>query len=465
MIKRGLTYFLAAVFALAAVLPVAAAEPDLKTMAKTAHVLSLNGRDNNITVYFEPFKVPGTGANAQRLQTIPAEVPVEILTSAGKVPHFHGPLPGQEVKITFTYRLRDGTFEIVGYQKIEMIGKSLIVGDGKYTNARPNTLVGTVIAVTSSRFSMYVESGLVYKDGFEYFAYGPKTLSFDTDTSVFSSDDRRLQGTDIKPFQRVEVKLATTAWSEAIPPVFSGGKCRTVNILGYDDKWGSDNYGNTREFTCVVTGQLKNANGETELLVKPSSVYELYNQPKAVIRNSVHSDINLASYTAGTFLTITYIAVNEKIDPPVYQYITAIEANKDYKQTAQELSGVFGKPGDVTLAVKPNVVSPTADNIKVVCTNKTGTALWFTNWFVIEVKKDGKWSMFSDPSYKESIGLIPEGPTAEPRADTEFTYWVRLYTNRLPAGTYRLVGAFSPRDADGMPAADYLITSSEFTVK
>ena len=461
------------------------------TVTKSAHILEGSGlnANENIVVYFSPFQFSSKGDTARQLQRF-SRGNAEIVQSKGS-PLQQSLVPGQEVGITFTYQMRQlGTYsesggegyindspyremEIISVEKIQLKGRALRLG--QHTEMKPNTLLGTVLSVSSRSMTVYAEGGLVYYGDDEYVAKGQHSFTVNSNTRIFDKDGKRIQANGIRPFQRVEVIAGDYMWLETDPPQFGGGTARTIRILEHGDKW--LDFTAHRDIDVVVERQIS----ATELLVQPLWANQRYETPKAVVRiwgggpayapeaEEPAPDVVIpplgGPYKPGQILRISYLAVNRKSNPAVYSYATVNWIDPTRRWTAQEFSGVFGKPGDVTLAV-PKTVEPNAAHINAIWTNKTASQLMYGEPYRLERKTDGKWAMYNEPDRKENYGFNMPAYTVEPRSEAKMDYWVRAFSDKLPGGTYRIVTDFSPYTASGdaVPGG-YIIYSNEFTVK
>jgi hypothetical protein len=475
--KHAKTRILALIMALcclAAAMPFhAAAENETYTVTKKAHVVHLSNEPvetgkRQIILYFEPFKFENKGDEASQIQAVPY-YGAPILKSDGKA---LGTIlaPGQEVKVTFTYQMRDtgmGTIdaddqewplremEIVKCEKIELVGKTLLLGE--HAGMKRDIFRGTVLKTAKNSLTIFAEGTPVYDGDDEYIARGQIALEV-TDKTAFIGAARA----DIKPFTRVEIKCSDGVWMESAPPQYAGGDCESVKLLEHGDQWGSD--AEQREIRVAVKEQIKTEGGLAELLCIPLDSYTRYNSP--LIRLEGWFDYDLTPYTPGTVLTAPYLAVNKKANPPVYSYVNDVEVNANRRLTAQELSGVFGRPGDVAVTVTKDDISQNDERIPVLLTNKTNTEVSFGNYYQLAVKRDGQWYKYTNPQYHEEVSVTTDSQIVEPRNEREFSFWRGLHTDKLPTGTYRIVTLFSAGALgdNEPPTFDYFVYSNEFTV-
>jgi hypothetical protein len=347
--------------------------------------------------------------------------------------------------------------EIVKCEKIELVGKTLLLGE--HAGMKRDIFRGTVLKTAKNMLTIFAEGTPVYYGDDEYIARGQITFEV-TDKTAFIGVSRA----DIKPFMRVEIKCTDSEWMESAPPQFAGGECESVRLLEYGDKWSTVD-SETREVVLAVKEQIKTEGGQTELLCIPLNSYDRYSDP--IIRLRGRFDYDLSPYTPGTVLTAQYLAVNKKANPPVYSYVNDLTVNQARRLTPQELSGVFGRPGDVSVTVTKDVIGATDDIIPVLLTNKTSSEVMFGNFYRLAVKKGDKWYSYTDPQYKDDVSITTEGYTVLPGSEREFSFWRGLHTDKLPAGTYRIITLFTAGAlGDGeRPTFDYFAYSNEFTVK
>ena len=484
--KLLLTVFLAL---LLAVLPVSALDTgmadDRRTgsapaaMTKSAHILDggTSPDDRFIAVWFSPFKMPRKSDVARQLQVF-NHSGAEILLSNGSLVS-HLLVPGQEVDVTFTYRMIDyGDFrelEIISVEKIQMKGSRIPLRSGGDVSMSPNTFIGTVLTVNKNNMTVYVEGGLAYYGDEEYIARGQTQFKIGSGTKIFDKAGKSINASGIKPLQRVEIiDRGDGEWRESAPPMYGGGTARTVRLLGYGDKWfpgpswtswsGTDKPPSSfhRQIQFVVEKQL-DANELQVLMLGPREWYR-YQPQKAVVRLN-DPGLNTARYQPGQVMNAWYRAVNNKANPPVYSFALVSEIAPGRRWTAQEIAGVFGKgefgkPEGITLTV-PDAVSANTEFVAATWTNNTALELGFGEPFILERKTNGKWGLYHEPDREDNYGWNLPLYTVAPRSEAKTNYYLRVYSDKLPKGDYRIVTSFS---AEGyMPG--YVIYSSEFTVK
>ena len=442
------------------------------TMTKSARVLDgnlpgLGGSGETLTVYFDSFTFARKGDHAQQLQSIPQSGAAFLLSNGN--PMRQSLAYGQEVDITFTYQMIDSgatrELVVISVQKVQMKGRALRLGNA--WDMRPNTVIGTIISANRNRIVAYIEGGLVYFGDNEFIAKGRSPFTINSGTRILDKAGKQIQSRDLKPFQRVEIRVSDHSWMESSPPQYGGGTASTIRLLEYGDKWvAGPSWGGESEppssahrWGGFVVEQQVSA---SELLVQPLWAEQRYNTPKAIVRLQNETS---ARYTPGQILSVWYLAVNNKANPPVYSYATITGVDQTRRWTAQELSGVFGKPSDVTLTV-PGTLAANAATISATWTNKTSTQLMYGQSFKLERKTQSKWVLYNEPDRKGNYGFTSEGIVVDPRSQAEMAYGVRVYSDKLPSGTYRIVTDFMPVAASGdVIPGGYIIYSNEFTVK
>jgi len=453
-------------------------------MTQSAHILEGLGfeADDLITVWFSPFKMQ-KGDMALEMFTF-ARGNTEILLSNGN-PMTHALVPGQEVDVTFTYRMaevQDGSglrvLEIISVEKIKLKGKMLRLSDDvSVSGARvnPNTFLGTVLTINSNSVTVFIEGGLAYYNDFEFVARGQMDFKINNNTKILNKTGKSIKASELKPGLRVEIlERGNGEWLEQnSPPMYIGGTARTIQVLEHGTKWSLNNipyYRNSKDHTefdrgasFVVEKQL-NAN---ELLVLRRTSNEWYQlgPQKAILRLR---EGTAARYQPGQSVLAYFKAVNNKANPAIHDYVTIASVSTDRRWTAQEISGVFGKgevgkPEGITLTV-PAAVNATAERIRTTWKNDTDTQININTPFILERKTNGKWSLYHEPDRKPphlASSIRASDSRAMPRSKLEVSYPLRRYTDKLPSGTYRIVTRFI---AEGyMP--HYVIYSNEFTVK
>lgn len=446
-----------------------------RTMTQTAHILHIQGNpgsgDSALVIWFEPFKFPDKNEYADQMQKLKYPMPnTEIVDSKGNALK-SVLVPGQKVKISFTYQMRTYVsgvrkMEIISCRKIELVGDTLKLGES--VTPEKNRLVGTVLTTFSGGgggITVYIEGGTAYDGRLEYVAYGKKW--FETKgAKVFDKNGNPMAANSIEPFQRVEIELDNSEWMESSDSRgFAGGICKEVRLLEYGDKW-SLYETDFREICVVVESQYEHDGKVDTLLAQPFRAHERYLMPQVILKYP-ESGVNLSNYPRGTILYAKYLAVNKKSEPPEYLYITGayvIDSKTEPNMlTGQELSGVYGKKGDVALGVTTGTVKATDETVNVQWTNKTANPLMFGRSYWLEKKSNDKWTTYSKPGYTGGE-FNDDGIIIAANSEMKFAYGLRAYTDILESGTYRIVTTFMPEERSRAPGFSYIIASSPFTV-
>lgn len=449
------------------------------TLTKTAYVVEAG--DDALMVYFPSFNFANSGDVARKLQNVPVREGLAITDSGGKSIQPRFVVPGQEIRITFRYQMRatgelvEGNkdapvrmMEIIEYRKIVLSGETLKLKEGvSIQDLDDSVLVGTILEVSANGMQMYIEGGRMFYGGYEYLVHGQKFISLDENTVFRDSRGLLVPRGDIRPFQRVQVKVSDTDWAESSPPGFGGGRCTSLRVLEYGDKFiGMDAVKQFHRMSCAVIERQKDENGQIRLLVQPDpGSRERGLQPRFMLSYTDGWPVTgFPEYTAGTRIDVSYMAIRFDTNPGVIDYVSEIKANGLPAKTPEQMSETFGKPGDVTLTANPAEVSAGAKAVDCVWKNNTGTELTFGQWYVLEVKNGDKWQKYGLMSRNgDNYAFTSEANILPPQSEVKFSYNLSVYTDRIEAGTYRVKTDFIRSRAPG--DYDMYTAYAEFTVK
>lgn len=436
------------------------------SITKTACVVESG--DDALMVYFPSFKTSNPGDIIRKLQRIPITKDFVITDSNGKAIGSRFVVPGQEIKITFRYQMR-GTgelvegdekhpvrlFELIDCQKIVLAGETLKLKEGiSLQEVKDNVLIGTILTVSANRLQMYVEGGRVFDNGFEYLARGQYTMEVDNNTKILDTQSRSIQASELKPFQRVQVKLFDSEWmdfSDSSPTQFAGGICGSVQMLEYGDKFIASVV-QFHKMSCAVISQQTDESGNVQLLVQPDpGTRERSLQPQFILTPSDYStNVNFSTYKTGARIDVSYLAIKYDSKPGEIRYVSEIKPNGLPAKTPEQMSEVFGNPGDVTLTAIPASTKVGAKTVSCVWENKTDKELGFGQHYTLERKNGDKWSKYGSSSRNGTdYGFTDEGYTIPPRGEAKFSYGMLAYTDLIEKGTYRIKTNFTYWRAPG----------------
>lgn len=447
---------------------------------KTAYVVESG--DDALMVYFPSFKTSNPGDIVRKLQRIPINKDFIIIDSDGKTIQPRFVVAGQKIKITLRYQMR-GTgeltegdkmypvrlYEFIDCPKIVLVDKTLKLKEGtSIQELKDNVLIGTILTASANRLQMYVEGGRVFDGRFEYLARGQYTMEINNSTKILDTQGRLSQAGELKQFQRVQVKLLDSEWmdfSDSSPTQFAGGICGSVQMLEHGDKFIAS-IEQFHKMSCAVISQQKDESGNIQLLVQPDpGTRERTLQPQFILTSSDNkTNINFAAYNTGVRIDVSYLAIKYDSKPGEIRYVSEIKPNGLPAKTPEQMTEVFGNPGDVTLNAIPESVGVGAKTVKCVWKNKTDKELMFGQDYTLERKTGDLWIKYGSSSRNgTNYGFTSEANTIPPRGEVKFNYSMLAYTDKIEKGTYRIKTDFNYWRAAG--DYDMYTAYAEFTVE
>jgi hypothetical protein len=254
-------------------------------IAMRGHIV--NTGENSVTVFWNnPESMAVDPEDAKNGITQFAELPITkdtvIQDSSGGALKLGDLLPGQAVMaaVRFTVQLEklsDSSdsyyrkdYSIFECSKITLTAPALKRrSEALIDELGKNTMVGTVLTVESDSVGVYIEGGSVYENGTEFMAYGYYSQFTDGNTKYLGSDGRVIAKSDIKPFQRVLLKVKDHNYFDGSYG-YGGSRVASLQTLEYGEKTLSpQDIAGFHRVSATVLGKRQNDDGRWEYVVAP----------------------------------------------------------------------------------------------------------------------------------------------------------------------------------------------------